>query len=173
MQPVLSALKDIPGVVGSFVLTPQGALMAREMPAIYPDDIFSDLGRRLATIGEVLETQMGAARELLMKFEGYCVFVRSAGECLLTVLVAEGVNFPALRMATNVALKQLADSVKAGPGAAAPAVATAAAPAAPAAAASTTTPPPASPAPSAPATPAAPAAAPRPQRVWRGQVVDW
>jgi len=46
MQIVLTALKDIPGVVGSFVLTPRGALAAREMPSVYPDDIFPEMGRR-------------------------------------------------------------------------------------------------------------------------------
>jgi predicted regulator of Ras-like GTPase activity (Roadblock/LC7/MglB family) len=109
MQTILTALKDIPGVVGSFVLTPQGTLAAREMPAIYPDSIFPELGRRLTTIGEVVDAQMGPMQELLMKFESYWVFVRHTANCLLTVLVADTVNFPALRMATNVALKQLAE----------------------------------------------------------------
>lgn len=115
MQLVLTALKDIPGVVGSFVLTPQGALAGREMPAIYPDDAFPEMARRLATISEVLESQMGAAREVLMKFEGYWLFVRHTANCLLSVLVAENVNFPALRMATNVALKQVTEHLSANP----------------------------------------------------------
>lgn len=115
MQQVLIALKDIPGVVGSFVLTPQGALVGREMPAIYPDDIFPELGRRLATIGEVLESQVGVVRELLLKFGGYSVFVRQTAECFLAVLAAEAVNLPALRMATNVALKQIVDHCKTNP----------------------------------------------------------
>lgn len=158
MQHVLSALKDIPGVVGSFVLTPQGALAGREMPAIYPDEIFPELGRRLATIGEVLESQMGKTREMLMKFEGYWVFVRHTAECLFAVLVAEATNFPALRMATNVALKQITDQMKAS----APAAATTTAVEAPVPA----------PAPVAPAA-ALPKAAPaKPQKFWRGRPVD-
>ena len=159
MQQVLTALKDIPGVVGSFVLTPQGALAAREMPSVYPDEAFPEMGRRLATIGEVIESQMGSARELVLKFEGYWVFIRNTAECLLAVLVAEAVNFPALKMATNVALKQIVDQMKANPESApvaAPAVA-AVAPTAPAA-----------PAPAEPI----PAAAPKPRRLWRGQYVD-
>jgi predicted regulator of Ras-like GTPase activity (Roadblock/LC7/MglB family) len=118
MQAILTALKDIPGVVGSFVLTPQGTLAAREMPPVYPDDIFPELGRRLATIGEVVDSQMGPMQELLMKFEGFKVFVRHAANCCLTVLVAESVNFPALRMATNVALKQVVAEMEANPPAA-------------------------------------------------------
>lgn len=111
MQQVLTALKDIPGVMGSFVLTPQGALAAREMPAIYRDDIFPEMGRRLATIGEVVDSQVGPLRELVLKFEGYWLFVRHTADCLLSVLVADTVNLPALRMATNVALKQVVDQL--------------------------------------------------------------
>jgi hypothetical protein len=159
MQQVLTALKDIPGVVGSFVLTPQGALAGREMPAIYPDEAFPELGRRLATISEVLDSQMGAARELLMKFEGYWLFVRHTTNCLLSVLVAESVNFPALRMATNVALKQITEHVGANP----PPLPTAVA-AAPAA-----TPAPAEAPAAAPEAAAAPA---KHRRFFRGQWLD-
>jgi len=161
MQHVLTALKDIPGVVGSFVLSPQGALAAREMPAIYPDEIFSELGRRLATIGEVIESQMGAPREVLMKFEGYWVFIRHTAPCLFAVLVAEAVNFPALRMATNVAMKQIADRMGEPP-----VVATAQSVVAPAPAAAPT-------APASVAAESAPVAAPaKRRRIWRGQYID-
>jgi len=40
---------------------------------------------------------MGSMLELLLKFESYKVFVRQATNCWLTVLVADSVNFPALR----------------------------------------------------------------------------
>lgn len=154
MQTILASLKDIPGVVGSFVLNPQGGLVAKEMPAVYPVAIFPEMGRRLVSVGEVLEQQTAAFQELLLKFEGSWLFVRRTTQCLLSVLVAETVNYPALRMATNVALKQLADKM-----AVQPAVVSVAEPA--------------------PvvepvlATPAAPAAPAKPRRIWRGQVVEW
>jgi hypothetical protein len=115
MQPVLSALKDIPGVVGSFVLNPQGVLLAREMPAIFPDTIFPNLGRRLASVVEAIETQIANVQELLMKFEGYWLFVRRSAQGFLTILTSESVNFPALKMASNVALKQVTEHLVANP----------------------------------------------------------
>jgi len=54
---------------------------------------------------------VGPLRELLLKFEGYWLFVRHTADCLLSVLVAETVNLPALRMATNVALKQVVEQM--------------------------------------------------------------
>ena len=154
MQTTLASLKDIPGVVGSFVLDPQGGLVAKEMPAVYAAAIFPELGRRLVSVGEVLEQQTAAFQELLLKFEGSWLFVRRTTQCMLSVLVAETVNYPALRMATNVALKQLSDQLAAQPALAAVPV-PAAIEAAPAPAASVE---------------AAPA---KPRRMWRGQVIDW
>lgn len=156
MQTTLASLKDIPGVVGSFVLDPQGALVAKEMPAVYSAAIFPELGRRLVSVGEVLEQQTAAFQELLLKFEGSWLFVRRTTQCLLSVLVSETVNYPALRMATNVALKQLSDQIAAQPPMAAVPAPVAAVEAAPA--------PAAAPAEAAPA---------RPRRMWRGQVIDW
>jgi len=154
MQTTLASLKDIPGVVGSFVLNPQGALVAKEMPAVYVDAIFPELGRRLVSVGEVLEQQTTSFQELLLKFEGSWLFVRRTTQCLLSVLVAETVNYPALRMATNVALKQLSDQLAAQPARAA----------APVPAAVEAAPAPAAPVEAAPA---------KPRRMWRGQVIDW
>lgn len=113
MQPVLSALKDIQGVVGSFVLNPQGVLIAREMPAIFPDSVFPNLGRRLASVVEAIETQIANVQELLLKFEGHWLFVRRSAQGFLTILTSDSVNFPALKMASNVALKQVTEHLAA------------------------------------------------------------
>lgn len=164
MQPILTSLKDIPGVVGSFVFDLQGALLAKEMPSIYPGEIFPEMGRRLVSVGEVLEQQTTSFQELLLKFEGSWLFVRRTAQCLLSVLVSESVNYPALRMATNVALKRINDHILAHPAGVTPAAAPEPEPAAAAAT------PVAAPAPvEAPAPPAAPN---KLRRMWRGLVVD-
>jgi predicted regulator of Ras-like GTPase activity (Roadblock/LC7/MglB family) len=167
MQTILASLKDIPGVVGSFVLSPSGALLAKEMPKVYPDAIFPDLGRRLVSVGEVLDGQTGSFQELLLKFEGSWVFIRRTTRCLLSVLVSDTVNHPALRMATNVALKRVTEEIEANPAIIANASVTISEP---------EPEPVAAPAPApAPAAVAAPAAQPEPakrRRMWRGQFVD-
>ena len=160
MQAVLTALKDIPGVVGSFVLNPQGILVAREMPAIFPDTIFPNLGRRLASVVEAMETQVSAVQELLMKFEGHWIFVRRSAHGFLTILTNDTVNFPALKMASNVALKQVTEHLIAHP----PVLTT---PLEAVAAAAEAAPVPATPS----KEPAAPEAVKK-KRMWRGQWVD-
>jgi len=156
MQAVLTALKDIPGVVGSFVLNPQGIMIAREMPTIFPDTIFPNLGRRLASVVEAMETQVSAVQELLLKFEGHWVFVRRSAQGFLSILTNDTVNFPALKMASNVALKQVNEHLIANPPVVTPASAESAEP---------------TPAPASAAEPAAPEGMKK-RRMWRGQWVD-
>lgn len=173
MQNVLASLKDIPGVVGSFVLSPQGTLLAKEMPSVYPVAIFPEMGRRLVSVGEVLEQQTAAFQELLLKFEGSWLFVRRTTQCLLSVLVAESVNYPALRMATNVALRQLHDRITALPPPATGADSAREVEVAPAISAAVADAPVATAAPPASAVPAPPATPTKPRRMWRGQVIEW
>jgi hypothetical protein len=136
------------------------------MPSIYPCEMFPEMGRRLVSVGEVLEQQTASFQELLLKFEGSWLFVRRTTQCLLSVLVAETVNYPALRMATNVALKRIYDHILAAPGAATPAPAPEPVPVVAA------VPVAASPPAEAPTPVAAPAAPGKLRRMWRGMVVD-
>lgn len=114
MLKILTALKDIPGVVGSFVLADQGALLCREMPAIYPDAIFPELARRLVGMKEAVETQASPFSDLLLKFDAFWLLNRRASKCTLSILTTQAVNYPALRMATNVALKQIEERIASG-----------------------------------------------------------
>lgn len=162
MSSALSSLKDIPGVFGSFVFAPDGALTARDMPALYPDSVFTEIGRRLESIAEAVDGQLKGYHELLAKFDGHWLLSRRTPKGTLNVLVDESVNFPALKMAANVAVKHL-DKLEA-PAPPPPVVERAPAPAA------TSLPPP-PPAPSvAVAAPVSPEQKPR--RIWRGQVVE-
>ena len=156
MQNVLTALKDIPGVVGSFVLNRTGGLVSREMPAVYPDSVYPEIGRRLLSVHEAIESQVTGVSECVLKFDSYWFVCRRTPECLLGVLTTDTVNHPALRMAANVALKQIGEQVDSLPVMAA---------AQPSAAAVT----PPQPAPQQPQEKAAPA---KGRRFWRGQYVD-
>jgi hypothetical protein len=89
------------------VLNDKGALVSREMPAIYPDDIYPEIGRRLIGVYEAIALQMASLGDFLLKFEGYWFLCRRTTQCFLGILTTEAVNYPALKMATNVALKQL------------------------------------------------------------------
>ena len=158
MERILSALKDIQGVVGSFVLADGGGLVSREMPALYPDALFPKIGRRLGSVNEALETQKGPYSELLLKFDAYWLLSRRTQHCSLNILTTDAVNYPALRMATNVALKQIEEKIASSPVTTVPV----------ASSSSVARPEPVDIAPE-PATTAAPE---KKRRMWRGQYID-
>ncbi|HEY1169874.1 MAG TPA: hypothetical protein VGH19_00775 [Verrucomicrobiae bacterium] len=111
MEKILNALKDIHGVEGSFVLNTGGELVCRQMPAIFADEIFPELGRRLLSIYSTFDLQVSQFDDLLLKFDGYWLYIRRAAHGFLSILTSETVNYPALKMASNLALSQLATQI--------------------------------------------------------------
>ncbi len=111
MIPTLLAFKDIPGVFGSFIFWPDGTLAARDMPSIYQDDVFAEIGRRLNGIADAVDPQVPGLSEMLVKFDAYWLLSRRTPHYTLNVLAEENVNYPALKMATNVAMRHLAEKV--------------------------------------------------------------
>jgi hypothetical protein len=136
-------------------------MIFREMPAIFPDNTFPNLGRRLASIVEATETQISSIQEVLLKFEGHWLLVRRSAQGFLTILTAETVNFPALKMASNVALKQISEHLIASPRVA-PGPAADLAEATPSVPVTET----------APVAPAQTTEPPKKRRMWRGQWID-
>ncbi|MDB6155979.1 MAG: hypothetical protein JWL90_4432 [Chthoniobacteraceae bacterium] len=152
MISTLVAFKDIPGVFGSFIFWPDGTLAARDMPAIYNDDIFAEIGRRLNGIADAVDPQVPSMSEMLVKFDSYWLLSRRTPHYTLNVLAEETVNYPALKMASNVAMRHLGDKVVSAISTISTQVKLADL--------------------SPVFSPAPPAVETRPRRTWRGQVVD-
>lgn len=163
MSNTLTSLKDIPGVFGSFVFAPDGSLAARDMPAVYPDEIFHEISRRLQGIAEAVEFSVTGFYELLAKYDGHWLLTRMTEKGTLNVLADESVNFPALKMATNVAVKHL-DQITRTPIAPTP-------PPVPMPLSISSAPEPMAQVPPLSVVPT-PVPPERPRRIWRGQVVD-
>ncbi len=142
---VLAALRDVAGVQGSFVLTADGALAGRDLPALFEDAVLAEAASRIARLAEAFASVGDDVDVCLVRFADHKLYVRAFGAGRLCVLAAADVNLPALRMATNLVTRRLGPAL----------AAEAAAPAPPAA-------PP-------PPTPPAPAAGP--MRMYRGRPV--
>ena len=50
----LSALRDVAGVHGSFVLRPTGELVGKDLPAVFHDELFVEVGARLSRFVETM-----------------------------------------------------------------------------------------------------------------------
>ena len=152
MQQILRNLKDVSGVLGSFVLNNDGALVEKEMPAFVGVEVYPDLGRRLITAFGTLDTVLGEFDDMLLKFDEQWIYSRRLVNGVLSILSSTSVNLPALRMATNIAATKVDTLI-------------------PQVALLSTEPVAPEPVIAAPA-PAVQPTAPVPRRFWRGQAID-
>jgi hypothetical protein len=104
----LVGLRDIRGVEGSFLLLfSAGQVLARESLPMISDASLTDTGRRLSNVFGALSTACPGSDELLLRFDGLNLFARRGTHVLLGVVAAETASLPALRMASNLMLRQL------------------------------------------------------------------
>jgi predicted regulator of Ras-like GTPase activity (Roadblock/LC7/MglB family) len=107
----LATLRDVNGVVGSFVCTPHGQLVSREIPAVFDDGALAEAGSRFIRFREAFaaggdEMEVGMAR-----FEDHGVYMKAVGNSLLLILIQGAVNMPALRMAANLVGRRIGPAV--------------------------------------------------------------
>lgn len=153
MQQLLRNLKDVPGVIGGFVLNNDGALVGQEMPTFVGTEIYPDIGRRFATAFGTLDSSVSEFDDLLLKFDEQWLYVRRLSHGVLSILSTANVNLPALKMATNIASTKVNAMI-------------------PEAVLETSQPLPGTAHAATPAPAAPPAAAPAPRRFWRGQAIE-
>jgi predicted regulator of Ras-like GTPase activity (Roadblock/LC7/MglB family) len=104
----LTGLRDVDDVRGSFLLSGQGQLVARDLPSMFHSDIFSEIGPRLVRLRETLETDGDNVSTLTLRFSEHKLHLRSVGALLLGVVTSAKVNGPALRMAINLVARRVA-----------------------------------------------------------------
>lgn len=104
----LSGLRDVGDVEGSFLLGARGELVARDLPAVFHDEVFGEVGPRLARLRETLESDGDDLSSLTLRFAEHKLHLRSVGALMLGVVTGARVNGPALRMAINLVARRVA-----------------------------------------------------------------
>jgi predicted regulator of Ras-like GTPase activity (Roadblock/LC7/MglB family) len=107
IEDVLRALRDVEGVHGSFVITPAGGLVARELPSAFDHELFAEVGPRIARL---YETFLSGGEEMdacLLRFLEHKLYLRKMSTGILGVLSAVKVNMPALRMVANLVVRRV------------------------------------------------------------------
>jgi len=107
----LATLKDVGGVVGSFVCTPGGQLVSREIPAMFDDAGLAEAGSRFVRIREAFAAGGDELEVGVVRFQHHAVYMKGVGNSLLLILVEGAVNMPALRMAANLVARRIGPAV--------------------------------------------------------------
>ena len=107
----LATLKDVDGITGSFVCTPNGRLVAREIPALFDDGALEEAGSRLVRLREAFGAGGDDLEIGVIRFRDHRIYLRTVGGSLLCILAEGAVNMPALRMAANLVGRRIGPAV--------------------------------------------------------------
>jgi predicted regulator of Ras-like GTPase activity (Roadblock/LC7/MglB family) len=104
----LGTLKDVAGIMGSFVFTGEGQLVAREIPAMFDDVALSEASGRLARLRDTFAAVGDSLDMAVVRFREHKLYLKVLGEGMLCIVAEGAVNMPALRMAANLVGRRIA-----------------------------------------------------------------
>ena len=104
----LTALRDIEGVLGSFLLDANGALLARDLPPLFDALALHRASVHLSRLRAALELDGSAFESCVARFGPHLLMLRAADENTLCVLCPHGTNMPAVHMSATLIARRLA-----------------------------------------------------------------
>lgn len=108
MHSALASLRDVEGVIGSFVLDEEGRLLARDMPAMFDDETLASAGARMSQLRAALELASESFEGCTARFGPHLVMLRPAEARSLCVLCPVDVNVTMLEMGLNLITRRVA-----------------------------------------------------------------
>lgn len=108
MYAALATLRDIDGVVGSFVIDAEGHVLGRDMPNLFDEDTLGYAGERLARLRHALEGERCNLDGGVARFGQHLLVMKAAAERTLCVIVPQGTNLIALQMGANIVARRVA-----------------------------------------------------------------
>ena len=107
IEEMLRTLRDVEGVYGSFVIAGTGALIARDLPAIFDDELFAEVGPRITRLYETLRSGGEELDGCVLRYAEHKLYLRGMTWGLIGILSAVAVNKPALRMVVNLVIRRI------------------------------------------------------------------
>ena len=104
---LLVALRDVAGVHGSFALRLDGELIGKDLPAVFGDELFAEVGPRLSRFVETMAAEGDEVSSAIFRFDEHRLHVTRCAHGLLAVITDGQVNMAALRMAQTLITRRL------------------------------------------------------------------
>ncbi len=108
----LHALREIEGVLGSFVLDADGKLLARDLPSLFDGDTLSRAAQHLSRLRAALEADGSAFESCVARFGPHLILLRAANESMLCVLLPRGTSLGAVQMSATLIARRLSVSIR-------------------------------------------------------------
>lgn len=106
----IDALRDVNGVLGSFVVDRAGRLVMKDLPAVFDDSLFEEVGPRVVRLGEALGEGGEPPETVSLRFAEHRLHVRFLRAGVLATLCNPSVNAAALKMAITLTARRLEQS---------------------------------------------------------------
>jgi predicted regulator of Ras-like GTPase activity (Roadblock/LC7/MglB family) len=113
LESLLRSLRDVDGVVGSFVLSRQGALAARDLPEYFDAGALTEVGPRVERLYDAWKSLDAELETASLVFADHRLHLRELGTGFLAVVSSVEVNAPALRMAISMVSRRVGPALEA------------------------------------------------------------
>lgn len=113
---ILVGLRDIEGIIGSFVVSSEGGLVGRDLPSVFDDETLAGVAPRLLRLRDGAAGDSSEQAALVLRYPEHKIHIRSAGSGILCVLTEPNVNTPALRVGMKLVARRVAPLAEHGAG---------------------------------------------------------
>jgi predicted regulator of Ras-like GTPase activity (Roadblock/LC7/MglB family) len=104
---ILGSLRDIEGVLGSFIWLSDGQLLASDMPDNCPTATLQAVGARVQRLCDAFVSMGQQFESTTLAFAHYRLHVCTTDHAFIGAVLAKQVNMSALKMAATLALRDL------------------------------------------------------------------
>lgn len=108
---VLPSLRDVEGVLASFVVSDEGDVVARDLAAFVDDGTLQEVAPRLGRFHEALSSSGDFLDFFVLEFAQQSLHARRVPNGFLCLLTSPQVNAPSLRMAVNLMARKVGDRI--------------------------------------------------------------
>jgi predicted regulator of Ras-like GTPase activity (Roadblock/LC7/MglB family) len=111
----LQSLRDVDGIVGSFVVDADGRLLARDLPQYFDSAVLDEVGPRIHRLYDAWQSAGEALDTATLVFADHKMHLRDLDGSVLAVVSSLAVNAPALKMALGMVGRKLVSELSSAP----------------------------------------------------------
>jgi len=108
----LGTLRDVAGIMGSFVFAEDGRLVAREIPPLFDDAALVEASGRLTRLRDTFAAVGDTLDVAVVRFRDHKLYLKTLTGGMLCIVAEGAVNMPALRMAANLVGRRIGPVVE-------------------------------------------------------------
>jgi hypothetical protein len=112
----LYGLRDVQGVLGSFVLGRSGKVVCKDLPRVFDDRVFEEVGPRILRLKETLSGEGPGLDNVVIRYSEHKLHLRFLSASVLGVITSTGVNPASLKMALTLSSRRIESDLPFEPG---------------------------------------------------------